>query len=81
MDDRLGALWAGNIAAARKAAGLTQKKAAELCGVDQTTFSRWERGKLVPSEDNKRVIARQFGLESRDMFTLELPDETLVATP
>jgi transcriptional regulator with XRE-family HTH domain len=62
--------WARNIKAARDTAGLTQKDAGERCGVDQTTFSRWERGKLVPTEDNKLVIARVFGQEPRDMFPI-----------
>lgn len=30
--------------AARKKVGLTQKAAAELCGVDHRTYQRWESG-------------------------------------
>ncbi len=34
----------------------TQTKAADLFGVDQTTWSRWERGKITPELDVQRMV-------------------------
>ena len=34
----------------------TQGQAAHLVGVDQTTWSRWERGKTIPEVDIQRMV-------------------------
>ena len=36
----------GQLRAARERAGLTQKEAAALCGVDERTYQRWELGEV-----------------------------------
>ena len=41
-----------DIAAARKAKGITQAQLAEQMGVDQALVSRWESGKVKPNRDN-----------------------------
>lgn len=77
VDDEMRALyrlWAGNIRRARVERTLSQVEAARGCTVNQTTYSRWERGELVPSETKKRAIAAFYGIAARDMFPLELPD-------
>lgn len=40
---------------ARKAAGLTQKEAAEMFGVSKTTWITWESGESTPPADNEVV--------------------------
>lgn len=49
---------ARNIAAARKAQGLTQRElAAKVNGVDSLAVSRWERGKAVPTPANFEALS------------------------
>lgn len=66
-------LWADNIRQARQDRGLSQVAAAAGCGVNQTTYSRWERGDLVPSETKKRAIAAFYQTPAREMFPLDVP--------
>jgi DNA-binding XRE family transcriptional regulator len=40
----------------RKRQGLSIKGAAEICGVDTSTYARWERGKQKPHPRNYRVL-------------------------
>lgn len=47
--DDLAAKLSRNIAARRRALGLTQAQVAERLGVDTETLSRFERGKHLPS--------------------------------
>lgn len=75
--DPLHAHWAANVRSARKRAGLPQSEVAAGCNVDQCTVSRWERGTLVPTDENKVVIARFFGQEPRELFDLVVPDVDL----
>ncbi len=46
---------ADNIKAYRRLRGLSQKKLAELLGVDQTTLAGWERGE---HRQTKRLMAK-----------------------
>ena len=41
-----------DIAAARRAKGLSQVQLAQQMGVDQALVSRWESGKVTPTEEN-----------------------------
>ena len=41
-----------DIAAARKAKGITQAQLADAMGVDQPMISRWESGKVSPNKEN-----------------------------
>ena len=41
-----------DIAAARKAKGMSQAQLSEAMGVDQPTISRWESGKVTPNKEN-----------------------------
>lgn len=40
----------------RTKSGLTQKQAADSAGVNQGTWSRWERGELMPGADDLNRI-------------------------
>jgi transcriptional regulator with XRE-family HTH domain len=53
---------ATNLRAARVGLGLSQGQAAELCGVHQTLFSRWELGRTTPSVGVAAVIAARLGV-------------------
>jgi transcriptional regulator with XRE-family HTH domain len=46
----------------RAESGLNQKEAADLAGVNQGTWSRWERGEMMPGADHlRRIIAASDG--------------------
>ncbi len=47
-----------DIAAARRAKGMTQAQLAEAMGVDQAVISRWESGKVHPNEENIRKLRK-----------------------
>lgn len=40
----------------RKREGLSIESAAEVCGVDPSTYARWERGKQYPHPINLKVL-------------------------
>ena len=40
----------------RKREGLSIEETAELCGVDPSTYARWERGKQYPHPRNLKVL-------------------------
>lgn len=52
---------AAQIASQRRRLGITIKQAAQLTGVDEGTFARWERGKWKPREA-KAAVARFLAL-------------------
>jgi transcriptional regulator with XRE-family HTH domain len=72
VHDRLRRRWAANIKAARKAKGMSQFDFAEQVGVDQTTVSRWERGKAIPTENSKVRIGEVVEADARELFPLTL---------
>lgn len=49
---------------------LSQEKAAELTGVTQPTFSRWEKGKAVPDDENVPKVAEFLQLTPGEVLTL-----------
>jgi transcriptional regulator with XRE-family HTH domain len=58
----------------REAGGLTQKQAAEICGVDVRTFQRWEHGvtaKVRPVffEELQRAISDSNSVEEQEIRT------------
>ena len=50
-----------DIAAARKARGMTQAQLAEAMGVDQAHISRWESGRVRPSAENMNRLRELLG--------------------
>jgi transcriptional regulator with XRE-family HTH domain len=47
-----------NIKAAREERGLTQSALARLLGVESMAVSRWERGRVRPTDANLHALAR-----------------------
>lgn len=48
---------------ARGRDGRSLRNLASLLGVSHTTVSKWEHGRMVPSDDHLRRIADLFGVE------------------
>jgi len=48
----------GYITTLREALGLTQKELGERIGVDKMSVSRWERGRLRPSDESLAALER-----------------------
>lgn len=57
-----------NLAARRRALGLTQAEVAERLGVDTETLSRFERGKHVPSLLTLERLAETLGSTCADLL-------------
>ena len=49
---------------------LSQEKAAEMTGVKQSTFSRWEKAKSVPDDENVPKVAEFLQLAQGEVLTL-----------
>lgn len=45
----------------RKSNNMTQKQVAEILGLDQTTISRWEKGRKLPRAERLTKIAKLYG--------------------
>lgn len=61
---------AGNIRAARAAAGLTQRQlAARVNGVDSLAVSRWERAAMLPRPENFAALAAALGRDIAWFYT------------
>lgn len=71
MDAALLDRWAEKLVEARNKNDLTQKQVAELLTVNQGTVSRWERGKIIPSEQHKQDLARIYSTPARNLFPLD----------
>lgn len=52
-----------SIREARKAAGLTQKQAAEKLGVSIQSIAKWEKEQLFPDDESMNKLSDLFGLE------------------
>lgn len=52
----------------RETRGLSQSDLAEALGVNQSTISNWERGKMEPTIYNVRRIADALGVEPGALF-------------
>lgn len=72
---RLKALWAANMAAARTRRGWSQAELGRRAGVDQSSIARNERAQTLPSEEHKLRIARALGRNPDRLFPLRLPPE------
>ena len=65
-----------NIRKLRENRGLSADKAAELCGIAPSTWSKYERGESQPTASPIRLIAKGLGV-STDEILLD-PDERSV---
>lgn len=60
--------WNERIAAARKAAGLTQEALGEKLGVSRQAVSKWESGASDPSTSNLLALARLYGVSAEELL-------------
>ena len=44
----------------RKLHGLTQKDVATICGIQQNTYSNWERGEISPNIDCLKILSKKY---------------------
>ena len=56
--------WNERIAAARKAAGLTQEALGEKLGVSRQAVSKWESGQAVPDLDTVAKLCLALGFSA-----------------
>lgn len=59
-----------DLAALRRAAGLSQEGLAELLHVDRTTAGRWEQGTSLPQPWNRRPLAGALGVSLGELDRL-----------
>lgn len=60
-----------NLAAARAAAGMTQTAAAALIGVNQSTYSKIERGAVGLSAADALTLCRVLGLDLESLLVVD----------
>lgn len=60
--------WNERIAAARKAAGLTQEALGEKLGVSRQAVSKWETGAADPSTANLLALAKLYGVSPEELL-------------
>lgn len=46
----------------------TQSEIAALCGVEQQTYSHWERGRSTPSIKKMLILERVLGVPKEELF-------------
>ena len=63
----------GNLTAARKSRGLTQKQVAEALGVSDRTYSKWETGETEPGIELICRLGEFYGFSPADFFKEETP--------
>lgn len=47
----------------------TQSEIASLCGVEQQTYSHWERGRSRPSIEKMLILERVLGVPKEELFS------------
>ena len=60
--------WNERVAAARKAAGLTQETLGEKLGVSRQAVSKWETGAADPSTANLLALAKLYGVSPEELL-------------
>jgi len=61
--------WHKRIHLLRVANGWSQIEAAEYCMTNQKLYWAWENGINYPRDDNKKIIAKVFGMRIEDIFS------------
>ena len=61
-------LWLQGLGACRARSGLTQKQAAMLCGVVDSTYRSWEAGKNWPNGYHMPILAAALGCSFEELF-------------
>ena len=62
-------LFAEKIKKARKEAGISQEKAAELLKTSQSNISKYENGVLEPNLDTIRMMIALYNIDVKDLFS------------
>lgn len=70
-----------NIAATRKAAGLTQEELANKIGVSRQTVSDWERGDATPDLANAAKIASALGVTVDALINFDAHGQGVAVPP
>lgn len=65
----------------RKAAGLTQRAAAEVFGLKYRTYQNYENGVTSPDMDTAAQFARYFNCSIGELFDLEEGSESISLSP
>lgn len=52
----------------RKNNNLTQQQVADILSLDQTTISRWEKGRKLPRAERLTKIAKLYGCSVEDLL-------------
>ena len=52
----------------REKAGLSQKRLAEILGIDQSAVARWETGENTPAANRIKPLADALGCTPGDLF-------------
>jgi len=52
----------------RKNSNMTQKQVADILGLDQTTVSRWEKGRKLPRAERLMAISKLYGCKVEDLL-------------
>ena len=52
----------------RKELGKKQRDIAKLCGVEQQTYSHWERGRSTPSLQKIIILEKIFSVSKEELF-------------
>lgn len=77
----MAASLADNIAATRRALGLTQEELAAKVGVSRQTVSDWECGSAVPDLGNAGKISRALGVTLDDLVGFDSPGTDVPVPP
>jgi transcriptional regulator with XRE-family HTH domain len=56
--------------------GWSQDEAAEKCGTSKRIYWNWEKGKCYPIANNRKFIARAFGVSENELFTNSSVDKS-----
>lgn len=60
--------FAHNLRILRLQKGLTQTDVAEMVGIQQESYNRWERGRMVPVPRNTQKLARALEVSPEDLW-------------
>lgn len=52
----------------RKRSNLTQQQVADILGLDQTTISRWEKGRKLPRAERLTTISKLYGCSVEELL-------------
>jgi len=69
ISDQLATAWGQAVRKQREARGLSQSTLAKACDTSQQAIAKIERGKLIPRDRLKVILAARLGLPVEELFT------------